>query len=81
MRRMKCTVLDTCRQAMLLKMIRTIMLVTYVGMQGRQYLASNILTLKFDKGFADEEDRIFVLNIDYYDYGGRKFYVEYMPRA
>lgn len=57
-------------------------LVTYVGIQGRQYTASNVLTLKFDKGFADEKDDLFVVNIDYYDYGGAgSFYVEYMQQG
>ena len=57
-------------------------LVTFSGMQGRQYKASNVLTMKFDKGFADESDSVFVVNIDYYDYGGGGYFnVEYLPRG
>jgi hypothetical protein len=51
-------------------------------MQGRQYKASNVLTMKFDEGFADESDNMFVVNIDYYDYGGGGYFnVEYLPRG
>jgi hypothetical protein len=57
-------------------------LVTFSGMQGRQYKASNVLTMKFDKGFADESDSMFVVNVDYYDYGGGGYFnVEYLPRG
>ncbi len=57
-------------------------LVNFVGMQGRQYKASNVLTMKFDKGFADASDSVFVVNVDYYDYGGGGYFnVEYMPQG
>lgn len=57
-------------------------LVTFVGLQGRQYLKENILSIKFDDDFATEEDSRFVINIDYYDYGGAgSFSVEYMPQG
>lgn len=56
-------------------------LVNFQGMQGRQYLKDNIMSIKFDKDFATEEDSMFIVNIDYYDYGGAgSFGVEYMPQ-
>lgn len=57
-------------------------LIEFQGLQGRQYLKENILSMKFDKDFATEEESRFIVNIDYYDYGGAgSFSVEYMPHG
>ncbi len=57
-------------------------LVNFAGLQGRQYLKENILAMTFDKDFATEEENRFIVNIDYYDYGGAgSFQVEYMPKG
>ena len=51
------------------------------GIHSRQVFASNVLTLKFDEGFASEDEQCFTLIFDYWDYGGGGyFYVDYMPK-
>lgn len=49
------------------------------GVQSRQVYVENYLYFKLDEGFADAEDRVFEITLDYWDYGGGGyFYVEYL---
>lgn len=53
---------------------------TFNGITGRQVYVENYLYFNIDKDFADENDRVFSLTFDYWDYGGGGyFYVEYIP--
>lgn len=47
-----------------------------------QVFAENYLYFNIDRDFADENDRVFSLTFNYWDYGGGGyFYVEYIPRG
>ncbi len=52
------------------------------GITGRQVYVENYFYFKIDPSFADENDRVFSISLDYWDYGGGgSFYVEYLPRG
>ncbi len=52
------------------------------GVDCRQVYKENYLYLDLNDDFADENDRVFSLTFDYWDYGGGGyFYIEYLPRG
>lgn len=54
----------------------------FKGISCRQVYVQNYLYLKTNEEFATEEDCVFELTFDYWDYGGGGyFYVEYLPRG
>ncbi len=54
----------------------------FKGVKCRQVYVQNYFYLKLDEDFASEEDRVFSISFDYWDYGGGGyFYVEYLPRG
>jgi len=55
--------------------------VEWNGIQARQVYTENYIYLKLDEGFATKDDSVFMITIDYWDYGGGGYYyVEYIPR-
>ncbi len=52
------------------------------GIPARQVYVENYFYFKLDKNFADENDSVFSIALDYWDYGGGGyFYVEYIPKG
>lgn len=55
--------------------------VTWNGVEARQVYVQNSFYLKLDKDYAKEEDSVFSITIDYWDYGGGGYYyVDYIPK-
>lgn len=51
----------------------------FKGVKGRQVWKENYLTFKLGENFADEEDTIFCISLDYWDYASDGyFYLEYI---
>lgn len=54
---------------------------TFKGVHGRQVYKENSFTFKLEDGFADQDDTIFCISLDYWDYGSDGyFFVDYISR-
>lgn len=56
--------------------------VEWNGVPARQVYVENYLYFKLNEDFCDENDSVFMITLDYWDYGGGgNFYLQYKPRG